>query len=124
VALTLRWLAVIAVFSAGYVVDGWLNSVLKPCWIPAITVTGIGVSDMADDSKLIALDQVKVGMFIKLDLSWFEHSFATSSFKITNQQQIQELLALNLKHIRYFPSKSDLAMMQVLSRQSGPAWKN
>ncbi len=63
---------------------------------------------MADDSQLIAIDQVKLGMFIKLDLSWFEHSFSMNSFKITNQQQIDDLRALKLKHIRYIPSKSDL----------------
>lgn len=63
---------------------------------------------MSDDSQLIAIEQVKIGMFIKLDLSWFEHSFSMNSFKITNQQQLSELQALNLKHIRYIPSKSDL----------------
>ena len=66
---------------------------------------------MADDSQLIAIDQVRLGMFIKLDLSWFEHSFSMNSFKITNQQQINELLALKLKHIRYIPSKSDLTQI-------------
>ncbi len=67
---------------------------------------------MADELKLIAIEQVKIGMFIKLDLSWLEHSFATSSFKITNPQQILDLQALNLKTIRYCPSKSDLALIQ------------
>ncbi len=76
---------------------------------------------MADDSKLIAIDQVKIGMFIKLDLSWLEHSFATGAFKITKQQQIQELLALNLKHIRYFPSKSDLALIQATATPVTPS---
>ncbi len=47
-------------------------------------------------------------MYIKLDLNWFQHSFAMNAFKITNQQQINEILALKLKHIRYIPSKSDL----------------
>ena len=46
-------------------------------------------------------------MFIKLDLSWFQHSFPMNSFKITNEQKIKELLALKLKHIRYIPSKTD-----------------
>lgn len=63
---------------------------------------------MSDDAQLIAIEQVKIGMFIKLDLSWFEHSFSMNSFKITNQEQLDELLALKLKHIRYIPSKSDL----------------
>jgi putative nucleotidyltransferase with HDIG domain len=63
---------------------------------------------MSDDSQLIAIEQVRIGMFIKLDLSWFEHSFSMNAFKITNQQQLNELHALKLKHIRYIPSKSDL----------------
>ncbi|MBC3881810.1 DUF3391 domain-containing protein [Undibacterium sp. LX40W] len=71
---------------------------------------------MADDSQLIAIDQVKLGMFIKLDLSWFEHSFSMNSFKITNQQQINELQALKLKHIRYIPSKSDLTQINAPSK--------
>ena len=64
---------------------------------------------MADDTQLIEIEKVRIGMFVKLDLSWFEHSFPMSSFKITNQQQITDLLALKLKHVRYIPSKSDLA---------------
>lgn len=62
---------------------------------------------MSDDSQLIVIDQIQIGMFIKLDLSWFEHSFPMNSFKITNQQQIDDLVALKLKHVRYIPSKSD-----------------
>lgn len=62
---------------------------------------------MSDDSQLIVIDQIRIGMFIKLDLSWFEHSFPMNSFKITNQQQIDDLVALKLRHVRYIPSKSD-----------------
>ena len=63
---------------------------------------------MSDDSKLIAIDQLRIGMYIKLDLNWFQHSFPLNAFKITNEQQLAEVLALKLKHIRYIPSKSDL----------------
>ncbi|AZP12823.1 HD-GYP domain-containing protein [Undibacterium parvum] len=62
---------------------------------------------MADDTQLIAIDQVRIGMFIKLDLSWFQHSFPMSSFKITNEQQILDLRALKLKQVRYIPAKTD-----------------
>jgi putative nucleotidyltransferase with HDIG domain len=62
---------------------------------------------MADDTQLISIDQVRIGMFIKLDLSWFQHSFPMSSFKITNEQQLIELRALKLKHVRYIPAKTD-----------------
>ena len=67
---------------------------------------------MTDNTKLIAIDQVRIGMFIKLDLSWFQHSFPMSSFKITNENQIRELKALKLKHIRYVPEKTDLSALR------------
>ncbi len=67
---------------------------------------------MTDNTKLIAMDQVKIGMFIKLDLSWFEHSFPMSSFKITNEQQLKQLHALNLKHVRFIPEKTDLMALR------------
>jgi putative nucleotidyltransferase with HDIG domain len=76
---------------------------------------------MSDDSQLIAIEQVKIGMFIKLDLSWFEHSFSMNSFKITNQQQLNELRALNLKHIRYIPSKSDLMQVNSPAKPETPS---
>lgn len=62
---------------------------------------------MSEDSQLIAIDKVRVGMFIRLDLSWFEHSFPMNSFKINSAKQIDELKALGLQQIRYIPSKSD-----------------
>jgi len=74
---------------------------------------------MPDEAQLIEIEKVRIGMFVKLDLSWFEHSFPMSSFKITNQQQISDLLALNLKHIRYIPSKSDLIQKSVPQKNDG-----
>jgi putative nucleotidyltransferase with HDIG domain len=71
---------------------------------------------MATESQLITIDKVCIGMFIQLDLSWFEHSFPMNSFKISNQGQIDELRALNLKHIRYVPSKSDPASIRNIER--------
>ncbi len=72
---------------------------------------------MAEATKLIPIDQVKIGMFIKLDLNWFQHSFPMSSFKITSEQQIQDLYNLKLKQIRYIPAKTD----PVALRASSPA---
>lgn len=71
---------------------------------------------MATESQLITIDKVCIGMFIQLDLSWFEHSFPMNSFKISNQGQIDDLRALQLKHIRYIPSKSDPASIRQIER--------
>lgn len=57
-------------------------------------------------------------MFIKLDLSWFEHSFPMNSFKIINEQQILDLQALKLKHVRYIPAKSDAISLHAPARPS------
>ena len=63
---------------------------------------------MAELIETIPIADVKIGMFIKLDLKWFEHSFPVNSFKITKQSEIEQLKALKLQHISYIPSKSDL----------------
>ena len=63
---------------------------------------------MSDSTELISIDDVRVGMFIKLDLNWFEHSFSMNSFKIVSQDEITKLKALQLETIRYVPSKSEI----------------
>ena len=60
-----------------------------------------------DNTDFIPVNELKIGMFIKLDLSWFEHSFSKSSFKIVNEQQIAELKALKLQQIRIIRDKSE-----------------
>ena len=64
---------------------------------------------MNNNYQTIPIGEVKIGMYIKLNLSWFSHSFPTSSFKITNQKELNQLLGLNLEEVRYYPSKSDLS---------------
>lgn len=55
----------------------------------------------------ISPDQLCVGLYIHLDLSWWEHDFAFSHFKIKDEGQIQALRALGLKQLRYDPARSD-----------------
>ena len=42
-----------------------------------------------------------------LDLSWWEHDFAFSNFKIKDEGQIKALRALGLERLRYDPARSD-----------------
>jgi putative nucleotidyltransferase with HDIG domain len=53
-------------------------------------------------------DQLRVGMYIHLDLGWLEHPFAFGSFKIKNEEQIRQIRELNLKRIRFDPLRSDV----------------
>jgi hypothetical protein len=52
-------------------------------------------------------EQLRIGLFIHLDLSWMDHPFTFSSFKIKTQDQIETLRNLGLEKIRYSPVKSD-----------------
>lgn len=61
---------------------------------------------MADEHYL-TMDQLQVGLYVQLDLKWFEHPFAFSQFKIKSADQIKSLRSLGLKQIRYNPELSE-----------------
>jgi putative nucleotidyltransferase with HDIG domain len=63
---------------------------------------------MLDDVN-ITMNQLRVGLYIELDLKWFEHPFAFSHFKIKSEEQIHTLRSLGLQTVRYNPSLSDVA---------------
>ena len=57
----------------------------------------------------VSVDELKVGMFVHLDLGWWAHPFALSNFIISSPDQIETLRGLGLKSLRYSPEKSQLA---------------
>ena len=58
-------------------------------------------------SVLIDISQLRIGMYIQLDVGWMHHPFPVSSFRVASLEQIEALRALNLAQVRYFPAKSD-----------------
>lgn len=65
------------------------------------------MKDRSSD-PLIDVSQLKVGMFIHLDLGWMSHPFPLSSFKLSSEEQLGILRRLGLKQVRWSPGKSDL----------------
>jgi putative nucleotidyltransferase with HDIG domain len=63
----------------------------------------------AQQSEYIEPGQLRVGMYIDLDLGWMAHPFPRSSFKITSEKQIETVRGLGLKRVRLIPGKSDPA---------------
>src|SRR5438105_1481088 len=61
----------------------------------------------AQPDHFLTPDQLRPGIFVMLDLSWIQQSFALNSFKIRNEEQVRELRALNLPRYRYDPLRSD-----------------
>ena len=64
---------------------------------------------MSDTHAYISPDQLCVGLYVQLDLAWWEHNFAFNNFKIKDAGQIKSLRALGLQRLRYDPERSDCA---------------
>jgi HD-GYP domain-containing protein (c-di-GMP phosphodiesterase class II) len=56
---------------------------------------------------LIAIDDLRVGVFVHLDMGWMSHPFPLSSFKISSADQIVTLRSLGTQHLRWSPELSD-----------------
>ena len=56
--------------------------------------------------EIIATD-LRIGLYIKLEGSWFSHPFPTNTFKITSYKELDTLLGLTKVKILYDPDKSD-----------------
>lgn len=65
------------------------------------------MKDRSSD-PLIDVGQLKVGMFIHLDLGWMSHPFPLSSFKLSSEDQLLVLRRLGLKQVRWSPGRSEL----------------
>lgn len=55
-------------------------------------------------------DQLRIGLYIYIDLPWFRHPFTLNSFKIRSEDQIRELRALKEPRFRYDPERSDVPL--------------
>ena len=54
------------------------------------------------------VEELRVGMFVHLDLGWWAHPFALSSFLVTSPDQLETIRGLGLKKVRWSPDKSRL----------------
>ncbi|MDD3484217.1 HD-GYP domain-containing protein [Azovibrio restrictus] len=59
------------------------------------------------DSASVSMAELRVGLYIILDLPWFRHPFAFSHFKIKSEEQIRMIRELGLERVRYNPALSD-----------------
>jgi HD-GYP domain-containing protein (c-di-GMP phosphodiesterase class II) len=64
----------------------------------------IAVSTVANT---IETAELRVGMFVHLDLGWMSHPFALSSFRIADAGQIATIRSLGLARVRWSPDKSE-----------------
>ncbi|MBV9891113.1 MAG: DUF3391 domain-containing protein, partial [Rhizobacter sp.] len=55
----------------------------------------------------IDVGDLKVGMFVHLDMGWMSHPFPLSSFRIATQAQLATIRALGVRKVRWSPQQSD-----------------
>ena len=61
-------------------------------------------------TSTIAVEKLRVGMFIQLDGGWLSHPFPLSSFRIAGEDQITTLRSLGLRELRWVPEQSELTL--------------
>ncbi|MEI7614371.1 MAG: HD domain-containing phosphohydrolase [Betaproteobacteria bacterium] len=59
------------------------------------------------ENHYLSMDQLEIGLYVYLDLKWFEHPFAFNNFKIKDAEQIAIIKSLGLEGVRYDPARSD-----------------
>lgn len=77
----------------------------------------------ATDTKanVVVPAQLCIGMYVHLDLSWSEHPFPFSSFKIKTAEQIAIIQGLKLEFVRYNPARSDAQPLAAPPAAAAPA---
>ncbi|QGZ40868.1 putative nucleotidyltransferase with HDIG domain [Pseudoduganella flava] len=73
------------------------------------------------DTTQISMDQLCVGLYVELDLKWFEHPFTFSRFKIKTEEQLATLRGLGLATVRYNPDLSDVRPLPASAGQTAAA---
>lgn len=64
-------------------------------------------------TQFIEVAQLRIGMYIYLDVGWMDHPFPVSNFKISSQAQIHTIQSLGMERIRYAPAKSDAPVTEI-----------
>ena len=72
-------------------------------------------------TSTVAVEQLRVGMYIHLEGGWLSHPFPLSAFRLSSVDEITTIRGLGLAHVRWVPEKSDLPAVAEGSDPSRPA---
>ncbi len=65
-----------------------------------------------EPSILVDVHQLRIGMYIVLDLGWLSHPFPVNRFRIASDSQLEILRELGLGKVRCIPSLSDHEVLE------------
>ncbi len=69
---------------------------------------------------MVSLDDLRIGMFVDLELGWMAHPFPSGSFRIASQKQIEVLRGLGQTTVRVDAGKSDAGVFDVSAETAPP----
>ena len=72
-------------------------------------------------SSTVAVEELRVGMYIHLEGGWLSHPFPLSAFRISSLDEIATIRGLGLARVRWVPEKSDAAGSASSSAPAGVA---
>jgi putative nucleotidyltransferase with HDIG domain len=75
----------------------------------------------AAQEHYLSADDLRPGVFVVLDLPWFDHPFALSSFRIRTAEQVHDLRALGLPRYRFDPERSEGVLAPTLAVPAMPS---
>jgi putative nucleotidyltransferase with HDIG domain len=58
-------------------------------------------------AQFIDIADLRIGLYVYIDLGWVSHPFPLNSFKLQSAEQIATIRTLGIERIRYSPEKSD-----------------
>lgn len=59
-------------------------------------------------TELIDIGELRIGMYVELDIDWMAHPFLKGSFKISTDKQLEAVRALGLSQVRYVADRSEV----------------
>ncbi|WP_144206698.1 HD-GYP domain-containing protein [Shewanella donghaensis] len=66
----------------------------------------------------VSVDHIQVGNFIRLPVSWKDHPFLFSSFKVKSQSQIELIKSLGIKDVIFDSERSDTDLLNTPNQAS------
>lgn len=75
------------------------------------------VMDKKQINHYISPAQLRVGLYVHLDVGWMDHPFTFSNFKIQDAEQIEKIKGIGLKRLRFDPKRSDVAPLSLEAEQ-------
>ncbi len=70
--------------------------------------------DLEDKNfRMIAIDELKVGMYVKLDLPWIRYPFTRKQYKISHEREISTIQKYGIQKLVIDTEKSDLSAIDL-----------